>query len=228
MEKICHRCQGELNAEGNYCPACGLPQILFSSDETPGPVSLQPWHQGDTDAGEVAWRPAMRIALFSAIPTGIACSMGSPFVDFGIIWMTLAAASVVALYVRRVQPPWITAGAGIRIGLVTGIFTSWITFLISSIARFTQRFVFGNGAFIDEEWKSKLDQFEKIYLDFVPKLTPDPASLADAKNIISWMRSPEGHAGNELLSLTLLCCLLLIFSMLGGVIGARLSARARR
>jgi hypothetical protein len=228
MEKICHRCQGELNTEGNYCPACGLPQILFSSDETPGPVSLQPWHQGDTDAGEVAWRPAMRIALFTAIPAGIACSMVSPIGFFKLIWMLLAAASVVALYVRRVQPPWITAGAGARIGLVSGIFTAWIAFLISSIAFFTQRFVFGNGAVIDTEWKAFVDNYQKQLLPLIPQMNPDPAALANMKDFITWMQQPNGQAGMALLELTILCFTLLLLSMLGGVIGARLSARARR
>ncbi len=227
MEKICHRCQSELNPEGNFCPHCGLPQINFSTDETPGPISQQPWHQGGDDAGEIVWRPAMRIAFITAIPTGIACSMVSPIVGyFKILWMLLAAASVVALYVRRVQPPWITAGAGARIGLVSGIFTAWIAFLVSSISFFTQRFIFGNGAVIDTEWAGFVQNYQKQVLQAIPQLNPDPTVLSDVKNFIAWMLQPDGQAGMALFSLTLLCFLLLLLSMLGGILGARLSAHA--
>lgn len=227
MEKICQRCQGELNPESNFCPACGLPQILYSNDETPGPISQQPWHIGGIDAGEVAWHPAMRIAFIVAVPAGIACAMATNYGPLKLIWMLLVASFVVALYVRRVQPPWITAGAGARIGLVSGIFTAGITFLATGIAFFSRRFFFGDGASMDANWSSYVDKFQKVYFNLVQQSTPDLATLASARNIVEWMRKPEGHAGMELASLTILCVMLLLISMLGGILGARLSARSR-
>src|ERR1019366_5570916 len=133
MEVNCQRCQAPIDPESSYCSACGLPQLTYSTEETPGPVSQQPWHEGGDDAGEVVWRTALRVAFLMAIPAGMACSTVSPFGLYGLLWMAISAGWLVAIYVRRVQPPWITAGAGIRIGLVSGIFTAWFAFFISSI-----------------------------------------------------------------------------------------------
>jgi hypothetical protein len=227
MEVNCQRCQAPIDPESSYCSACGLPQLVYSSDETPGPISQQPWHEGGDDAGEIVWRPALRIAFLISIPTGIACSMVSPLGNYGLLWMAVAAAWVVALYVRRVQPPWITAGAGVRIGLVAGIFSAWFAFCISSVALLAQRYVFHQGAEIDADFKYAVDQSQKSLFTWVPQVNPDPTSLNHAQDMVAWMRSAEGQAGLELLNLTIVCCILMLFAMLGGVIGARLSARAR-
>ena len=228
MEVNCQRCQAPIDPESSYCSACGLPQLTYSSDETPGPISQQPWHEGGDDAGEVVWRTALRISFLMAIPAGIACSIVSPLGNYGFIWMAIAAAWVVAIYVRRVQPPWITAGAGIRIGLVAGIFSAWFSFIISSIALFTQRYFFNQGAEIDSQFKLFVDTFQKSYLPMVQQMNPDPVELAKAQSFVAWMRAPEGQAGLALLNLTIVCAMLLVISMVGGVVGARLSARSRK
>jgi hypothetical protein len=227
MEVNCQRCQAAIDPDNSYCSACGLPQLTYSTDETPGPISQQPWHEGGDDAGEVVWRTALRISFLMSIPAGIACSIVSPLGNYGLIWMAVAAAWVVAIYVRRVQPAWITAGAGVRIGLISGVFSSWFAFFISSIALFTQRFLFHQGAEIDSQFKVFVDTFQKNYLPMVQQMNPDPAELANAQSFVAWMRSPEGQAGLALLNLTIVCVILLVISMVGGVIGARLSARAR-
>jgi hypothetical protein len=228
MEVNCQRCQAPIDPENSYCSACGLPQLTYSSEETPGPVSQQPWHEGGDDAGEVVWRTALRVALFMSIPAGFACSIVSPLGSYGFVWMAIASAWVVAIYVRRVQPPWITAGAGVRIGLVAGIFSAWFSFIISSGTLFTQRFFFHQGAEIDSQFKLFVVTFQKSYLPLVQQMNPDPAELAKAQAFVAWMRAPEGQAGLALLNLTIVSVILLIISMIGGVVGARLSARSRK
>jgi hypothetical protein len=56
-------------------------------------------------------------------------------------------------------------------------------------------------------------------------LPVDPQSIAMMK---SWLLPPEGRAGWLLAALIFLSMTLLLFSVAGGAIGARLTARARR
>ena len=154
MEVNCQRCQAPIDPESSYCSACGLPQLTYSNEETPGPISQQPWHEGGDDAGEVVWRTALRISFLMAIPAGIACSIVSPL---GNLWLSLdgnrrcmgrrhlCSPRAATLDHRRRRH---------RIGLVAGIFSAWFSFIISSIALFTQRYFFHQGAEIDSQFKT--------------------------------------------------------------------------
>jgi hypothetical protein len=222
MEITCHRCHGTIEAENLYCATCGLPQLVYSVDEAAGQGQTERWNEPVRDASIVAWRPALRSALMLAVPAGILCSALSPVSIFGVFWMAAASAWVVLLYARRQQTPWITLGAGARIGLVTGIFGGWAAAGATGVTLIVMRFVLHQGKEMDSFWQSAvMDQFTRQW----------QASGADAHTIAmlqGWLLSPEGRAGFALGMILFLFAALVFFAVAGGALGARLTARARR
>ena len=222
MEIVCDRCHQAIQAEDCYCPACGLPQLVYTADGAPG--QAQPERENETvrDASTINWRPALRAALMLAIPAGLLCSMLSPVGIFGLLWMAVAAAWAVVLYVRSQRPAWITVGAGARIGLVTGVVGGWTAAATTGITLFTMRFFFHQSKVFDDFWQNLVSQ----------QIAQQWASAGvDAPTILfakTWLLSPEGRAGSMLGAILFLVAALLLFAVAGGALGARIMARARR
>ena len=222
MEILCNRCHQAIQAEDCYCPACGLPQLVYTADGTPGQAQPERWNEAVQDASIVNWKPALRAALMLAVPAGLLCSMLSPVGIFGLIWMAVAAAWAVVLYVRGQRPAWITVGAGARIGLVTGVLGAWTAAATTGITLFTMRFFFHQSKVFDDFWQNLVSQ----------QMAQQWASTGvDAPTILfakTWLLSPEGRAGSMLGAILFLVAALLLFAVAGGALGARIMARARR
>src|ERR1035438_9198185 len=98
MEITCNRCHQAVLAENSYCPACGLPQLMYGADAPLGQAQPVRWDEPVRDAGSVDWKPALRAALLLAIPAGVLTSGVSPLGALGLLWMAIAAAWAVTLY----------------------------------------------------------------------------------------------------------------------------------
>ncbi len=221
MEIICARCHQAVEAGACYCPNCGMPQLVYSTE---GAGEAGPAERGETpvrDAASVDWRQATRVALMLAIPAGILSSMLSPVSIFGMFLMGGTAAWVVAIYLRRERPVWITIGAGARIGLITGILGAWTAVAATGTSLFAMRFYFHQGATFDGLWQSVVDQ----QLNQRASMGFDTHALAILR---SWMLSPAGRAGWVVGTITLLAAVLLLFAVAGGALGARLLGRPNR
>ena len=222
MEITCTRCHQAVADENSYCPTCGLPQLQYSAENVPGQAPPERWLEPVQDASVVDWKRAMRPALALAIPAGALCSLFSPVSIFGLLWMTIAAAWVVALYLRNQRPAWITIGAGARIGLVTGLLGAWTAAAASGISLFVMRFFMHQGKSLDETWTTIIsDQVARQWT----------SAGVDAQTISlykGWLLSPEGRAGSMLSAICFLVAVLIFFAIGGGALGARLQARARR
>jgi len=222
MEITCTRCHQTVEAENCYCPTCGLPQLQYSAENVPGQAPAERWLEPVQDASIVDWKRAMRPALALAVPAGILCSLFSPVSIFGLLWMTIAAAWVVSLYLRNRRPAWITVGAGARIGLVTGLVGAWTAAAASGISLFVMRFLLHQGKELDETWTT-------IISDQVTRQWSSAGVDAQTINIYKgWLLSPEGRAGAMLSAVLFLVTILISFAVGGGALGARLQARARR
>lgn len=222
MEVTCNRCHQSVPAESCFCPTCGLPQLVYSTDESAGTVPAERWTDAVRDASAVDWKPALRVALLLAVPAGIlSCGMSSLGL-FGLFWMAAAAAWAVSLYVRRQRAPWITTGAGARIGLVTGLLAGWIAFAVTALSLFSKRFAFHQGQEFDDMWGSMVNQ---AFAQQSATMSADPQKAALIK---SMMLSPEGRAGIVLFILAMFGAGLLVFAVAGGALGARIMARTRR
>jgi hypothetical protein len=230
METVCSRCQKPLASEDCYCAACGLPQLVFPTEDTPDQPYAEPWNQAVRDAGSIEWKIALRAALLVAVPAGMLSSGASVLGGFAIFWMSAAAACSVILYIRNQQPAWITAGAGARIGLVTGLIAAWVTFATTGGTLFVQRFFLHQSVNIDNEWKTRVEMGQQLATQITSSMTPAYATQTQAAQqaqYLGWMLSPEVHAGMEALRFAVNAGFLLFFAMLGGILGARMLARRR-
>ena len=231
MEITCQRCHQSFSEGDTFCPACGLPQLVYTAEVGSAPEQPDRWTEALHDASMVHWKPAIRSAVLLAIPAGVLSSSSSPVSFFGIFWMAIAASWAVTLYVRGSEgTAWITAGAGARIGLVTGLVAAWLAFAASGGALFVQRYAFHNGTQIDNEWKNRVDASQQMTAQWQAGLSGADANQAKdlRTQIEAWMKSPWGHAGIESFGFAVNALVLVLFAAAGGALGARVTARMRR
>jgi hypothetical protein len=227
MEITCTRCHQAVEAEKSYCPTCGLPQLVYSAEAIPGQIPPERFNEPVRDASTVDWKRAMPLVVMLAIPAGLLSSGATPLSHFGLFWMAGAAAVAVFLYLRPLQPAWITMGAGARIGLVTGLMGAWLAFSATGASLFVERFVLHRSSQIDADWKNNILEGEQVTGQLFSGMGSDVVAQAQAQNR-SWMMSPEGHAGGQAFNIAASCGFLLSFAIVGGALGARFQARARR
>jgi hypothetical protein len=222
MEISCSRCHQTVEEGTSYCPFCGLPQLVFTAEGSSGQGQAERWNEAVRDAGSIDWKAAIRYSLMLAMPAGLLCSMLSPAGILGLLFMAGAGAWAVLLYMRGQRPPWITIGAGARIGLVTGVLGAWAAAAMTGLTLFAMRFWFHEGKIFDDYWQKLVGQ----------QMSQQWASMGiDAQTVEvtrTWLLSPEGRAGWVLGALAVLMAALLLFAVAGGALGARLLARTRR
>ena len=227
METTCNRCHQAVQPDACYCPVCGMPQLVYSSEATLESGQPARWNEAVRDAGSIAWRPALRTAVMLGIPAGVLCS----FVGLsGLLLMIVTGAWVVTLYMRSQRPAWITIGAGARIGLVTGLLAGWLAFASNGGQLFTQRYILHQSSEIDKQWKELVNLNAQTTQQVSAWIGPaDPVQAqAIRTQTQSWMLSPEGQAGWMTASFGWVSILLVLFSTAGGALGARFQARWRR
>ena len=230
MEQTCPRCHQTLQADNCFCPACGLPQLLYEAEADAEPGQVERWTNAVRDASMVEWKPALRAAIALAVPAGLLSSGISPISLAGFFWMAAAAAWAVVIYVRSQRPAWITAGAGARIGLVTGILAAWLAFSISGAALYVQRYNMHQAAELDNQWKAVVTLNNQLSEQYAQKMAPADSKKAEAMRnwLRDWMLSPWGHAGFVAFGLAGYMCFLIFFCVGGGAVSARVLARTRR
>jgi hypothetical protein len=223
MEVTCTRCNQTVEAGTCFCPACGLPQLVYSAEGAAEQGQPERWNEAVRDAGSVDWKPALKSAAMIAVPTGILCTMLPPASILGMPMIAVVAGAwVVMLYMRSQRPAWITIGAGARIGLVTGLLSGWVAAAMIGVALFAMRFWMHQGAYYDNLWQSLVNQ----------QLSQQWQQMGVDQQTIALMKQsllpPEGRAGWMIAALTMLAMVLLLFAVAGGALGARLLARSRR
>lgn len=221
VELSCSRCHQTVQPADTFCPVCGLPQLVYTADGSSASGQAERWPEGARDAASINWKPALRAALALAVPAGLLCAALTSVGLIGLILMPFAAAWVVALYMRSQQPPWITVGAGARIGLVTGILAVWASAVTTGCTLYAMRFWFHQGKSFDDLWQTQIDQSSRQLSSF----GMDTQTIAATKLL---MLSPEGRAGAMLFNAGLLALAILGLAVAGGAVAARLFARSRR
>lgn len=237
MTPACLRCGESIHDSDRFCPACGMPQLVCQPVELseivqPAPDSLvTPVAPAATG---ITWRLALSVAILFGIPAGLLCSSLSTIgQSLSILWMLSAAAWSVVLYARRARPGWITLGMGARIGFVTGLVASWLTLFVNGIALWFQRFPLRQGAQMDAEWTSLVARLMDQVAEINRQMASQPGfSASDAAQITqfwtSFLASPQGRAGFMLFAFLFAAVLLLLFAILGGLLGTRLLPAERR
>jgi hypothetical protein len=242
LETTCQRCHETLRDADRYCPTCGLPQLIYIAAETPAiPLdegTAQPAAMGNDLGGltgGIAWRPALKASLMLAIPAGLMCSGLTPIgqsLALGVVWIMGAAAWAVGLYGKRARPARLSMGAGARIGLVTGLLTSWFTLSVDGISLWVARFMLHEGSQMDSLWASEVEKGFARNQQMVNQMGMTGAQATQFLQMTQFFRgtmlSPEGRAGFALAGLIIVAAFLLLFAIIGGAVGARLLAQPRR
>ena len=223
MEATCNRCHQGIPAESCFCPTCGLPQLVYTSEDAAASTVAERWTGAVHDASTVEWKPALRLAMLLAVPAGLLSSGQSPVWPLSLLWMAAAAAWTVTLYARRQRPGWVTTGAGARIGLVTGLLAGWFAFVASAVALYVMRFLFGQGKEFDGPWQAAVAQAQQQW----QSVSLDAQTAAAVNKASKWLLTPEGKGASVLALLLVMEVVLLVFAVAGGALGARLMARRR-
>ena len=222
MDLTCDRCHQAVQPGASFCPNCGLPQLVYSTEESAETGQPARWDEAVRDASMVAWRPAMRSAFTLGLPAGILCAFLWPVGIISMILMGCTGAWVVSLYMKTQRPAWITLGAGARIGLVTGLVSAWVASAPSGITLIAMRYWVHQGGYFDNFWKRLVEV----------QLTQQWNSMgADAQTIATMkamLLSPDGRAVWALCTVSFLMAASLVFAVAGGALSARLQIRRHR
>jgi fluoride ion exporter CrcB/FEX len=221
MEITCTRCHQAVQPGDCYCPVCGLPQLVYSGENSTDQSQPDKWNEAVRDAGTIDWKPALRYALLLAVPAGVLSSMLASIGLLGLLLMAVTGALVVVLYMRNRRPSWITLGAGARLGLVTGVLGGWTTAASSGFALYAARYWFHQGNLLDDLLQKQIGEGSQQMLS----LGFDAATVATTRAL---MLSPEGRAGSVLFNACFLALAILVFAVAGAALSARILARTRR
>jgi hypothetical protein len=226
MEVTCSRCHQVVPPEGSFCPTCGLPQLVYSAEGDSATQGPERWTETPRDASSIDWKRGMHAAITLAVPAALLSSEMSPLNALFIFWMAGAAAWAVLQYARSQRPPWITIGAGARIGLVTGLIAAWLAFGLSGADLFVRRVALHQGSQIDAVWSSSIDLSDHMSQSLWKKVGfTDQQIQQIAQPQHNLMLSPEGHAGTVAWELTWECLLFVLFAVAGGALSARTIVR---
>jgi hypothetical protein len=238
MEHPCYRCQASIEEGITFCPHCGAPQIrVVSPDENlpaapplPPPVprevppagySVGPgpgWTQGGAPYApqrsavqwDLAWKGALLTGVGAAILTAI------PFVSIGCcLWMLGAGMLAVAMYRKQAPGTLITAGMGMKIGALAGMFG----FMVNAVLTVMSFALFRSN---NDFRRAMQEQMQRQMAN-----NPDPKAQAIVQHFIDWMSSPQGAATFVVLILLVLGVVFIAITAAGGALGASMSGSRR-
>jgi hypothetical protein len=218
MDLVCHRCGATLSTPELFCPHCGAPQLRFESTDEQTP------YQGDANgstprgAGQsIAWRPAVQAALIVALPVGILTSL----LDFGVLWVLAGGFGAVALYQRK-APAMMSPRIGWRIGLLVGMLAAFLSSVADGLSMVFERYGLHHGASIDQRLIALTQQMTDQMVH------QNPEAAQQIPWFIHFWLSPDGHAAVVLFMSAFAAIMMIAFSSIGGVVGARVLAARRR
>ena len=219
MEHPCYKCGATLDEGRAFCPQCNAPQIRVAALETASPASSTVEDAGSSSHGQDAsfppqpakldWPQAIRAAALAAALSSVL--MVVPMGVFGL--GMLAAGALAVLFYRRRNPAVdLTPGMGARLGAVSGVLGFGIFTVVSAVSAV----LFGAG----EKLRAALMQA----IAEAAARNPD----AQAQQAFEFFKTPAGLGVVIAAALLFMLVGFLIFSSLGGALGALLLRRRDR
>jgi len=212
VEQACYKC-GTVITEGvAFCPKCNAPQIRVTGPEletaAPSSIEGESLHQplSPTATTGIDWSqglPAAALAgliasILMAIPLGASFGLG----------MLAAGFLAVVFYRRRVPNASLRPGKGARLGVVSGALGFGMFAVVTSI----QMVIFHSG----DLRAQLLDALQES-----ASRTSDP----QAQQMLDYFRTPPGLVLMMILGLIFMFIAFVLFSALGGALGAALLRR---
>jgi hypothetical protein len=217
MDLACHRCGATIASPEMFCPHCGAPQLRFEPSEEQIPYQGNGNNSGTHTKQPVAWRSAVHAALMVAIPVGLLSSL----LDFGILWVLIGGFVVIALYQRKTTS-LAHPGVGWRVGMLVGVLAAFLSSLVDGLSMVFERYGLHHGASIDQKLVSLTQQMTDQMVH------QNPEAAQQIPWFIHFWLSPDGHAAIVLFMSAFAAAMMVAFSSVGGILGARvLSARKR-
>jgi hypothetical protein len=215
-----------------------LPQLTYIGSESPAVSQGEDFDQNRGGAASsragmadgIAWRPALKASLMLAVPAAVLCSgLITVGQSLGVLWIAGAAAWAVSLYSKRASSGWLPTGIGVRIGLLTGLFASWLTLSVNGVSLWVARFVLHQGSQMDSLWQNEVETSLQASQQMVAQMGMTSAQAAESTQFSrALMLSAEGRAGIALSTFLAGAVFLVLFAMIGGALGARWLAQPRR
>jgi hypothetical protein len=150
--------------------------------------------------------------LLAGAVAGVLSSL--PVVALGtFLWITIAGAVAVSQYRRRLPAALIRPGIGMRIGALAGAFASGVVAAVN-IARYS----------------AERDQFRQLLQEQMQgqiAKAPDPSSQEMLRQLMEKLMTPEGMALFFAFALLFATAVFVLFSVIGGALGASMAARRR-
>lgn len=224
----CIRCHADLPHGSAFCPACGAPQLRVTEDEIAlAAAALASTNTPRTpDLRTIQWPAAISVALLCGGVVGFVIGLLfwgplGPMLPLLVLCSFAGTVGAVALYGRRNPLAGLGGGVGLRIGLLCGLFGASASTLLSSITLVLQRYVFRQGADIDNSLNSVVHQLTQISGQITPEGQVNP--------FLNLLTGSEGHAIILVTGAISTFFFLLLFSMICGAAGGHyFMARRRR
>jgi hypothetical protein len=213
VEHPCYKCGASVEDGTAFCPRCNAPQIRVAGAAPLAPAGATP----EVAIEEYASHPPLPSALEwpDALPSaGIALLVGIFVIAVSKstgLGMLAAGFLSVVLYRRRCPATHITAGMGARLGALTGGLGFGV--LAAILALWT---AFRSG--------------KEIHDTFLNYIQQNAAHTSDPRmqQVIDLFNTPDGFTFIMVLTLIMTLVVFLIFSSLGGAVGAFLLHRKDR
>jgi hypothetical protein len=198
-----------------FCPQCNAPQIRVAlpdaDPQAPGALQNPPAvsYPGVAQSTSIDWPQAFSSAAWAGLIAALALMIPLG----GFILATLAAGALSVLLYRRRRPNTnLTPGMGARLGAVSGV----IGFGMAAVLLAVSVALFRTGG-----------ELRTLLLDAIQQQAarnPTP----EAQQVLSFFKSPEGFAVIMIVGLAMMFLAVLIFSSIGGALGASLLRRKDR
>jgi hypothetical protein len=211
VEYPCHQCGAAVEQGTAFCPQCRAPQIRVAVPEA---VSLSgttsdsplPPYFASALTNRIEWSQALPATALAGLIAAVL--MMTPLAGFGL-GMLIGGSMSVVFYRRRIPMAHVTPGMGARLGMVTGILGGSIFAALLSI-----------GTMLFHAWDTIRGKLIEV-VEQTAARNPDP----QAQQAMEFFKSPEGIV--LLLTTALIGTLIafVIFSGLGGALGAALLRR---
>ena len=197
-----------------FCPQCNAPQIRVAVAETATPSGnfsgsgLPPFpaYFRSSLATRIEWSQAWPATALAGLIAALL--MLTPFAGLGLGVLIGGSLSVV-FYRRRVPTALITAGMGARLGMVTGVVASGILALV--LAAYT---------ILSHSWNSVREDL-MAGIEQAAARNPGPQS----QQAVEFLKTPPGIVLLLTMALIVTLVAFVIFSGLGGALGAILFRR---
>jgi hypothetical protein len=211
VEHPCYKCGANVEDGTAFCPHCNAPQIRVGGESAAQPADIPyPYPLSATaPAGSIQWPQALASSALAGFLAAVL--MLIPLGAFGLGILAAGILSVL-FYHRKTPVANITPGVGARLGALSGM----LGFSMFAILTAVESLVFRSGG---ELRAALLAAIEKS-----AARSSDP----QAQQMINYLKSPPGLALVMAVGLLVMLFAFLIFSTLGGVIGAILLRRKDR